>query len=206
MQRTRCAPLPLWGGVGVGGREIDALALPYALPPSPPSPARGEGADRFAARLIPSDRDALRRRRLSITLQFVTDETWLALRTDCLSLGQMTIHRATFLEKRAQKNQWLSDLACACGVLERASGARAPSDLSATRGPKLRLMQFKMSLNRCLIWPRWVIWSCDGGGEPYVAPSGQVSGRTGRVGAKGTFQGEQRPRKSNPPRHTWRLR
>src|SRR5712691_3308998 len=29
-----------WGGVGGGGGEIDALALPHALPPPQPSPSR----------------------------------------------------------------------------------------------------------------------------------------------------------------------
>src|SRR5262249_48266525 len=47
--RTRCAPLPLWGGVGGGGSAIPSQLVPPRLtapPPPHPSPTRGEGADR----------------------------------------------------------------------------------------------------------------------------------------------------------------
>src|SRR5262249_9943934 len=56
-----------------------------------------------------------------------------------------------------------------------------------------------------------LVWACDGGGIPRsplpVVPvhRGQRRQRKGRTvrGAKGTFQGEQRPRRSIPPTTTY---
>src|SRR5260370_29187000 len=53
----RCAlgalPSPLWGGVGGGGREIRALSVRHALPPSPALPHKGGGS---TLRLPPAHR------------------------------------------------------------------------------------------------------------------------------------------------------
>src|SRR6516164_6904696 len=56
-----------------------------------------------------------------------------------------------------------------------------------------------------------LVWACDGGGHPKVALSGhsgaygttKATERAGVRGAKGTFQGEQRPRRSIPPKTTY---
>src|SRR5215813_7320012 len=56
-----------------------------------------------------------------------------------------------------------------------------------------------------------LVWACDGGGIPrsplpvIPVPRGQRRQRKGRTvrGAKGTFQGEQRPRRSIPPTTTY---
>src|SRR5262245_49653908 len=56
-----------------------------------------------------------------------------------------------------------------------------------------------------------LVWACDGGGHPrsplpvIPVPRGQRRQRKGRTvrGAKGTFQGEQRPRRSIPPTTTY---
>src|SRR5262249_53698783 len=56
-----------------------------------------------------------------------------------------------------------------------------------------------------------LVWACDGGGIPrsplpvIPVPRGQRRQRKERTvrGAKGTFQGEQRPRRSIPPTTTY---
>src|SRR5215831_15231177 len=58
---------------------------------------------------------------------------------------------------------------------------------------------------------RELVWACDGGGIPrsplpvISVPRGQRRQRKERTvrGAKGTFQGEQRPRRSIPPTTTY---
>src|ERR1700687_423071 len=61
-----------------------------------------------------------------------------------------------------------------------------------------------------------LMWACDGGGHPHVAPSGQSGaqgtkaapgGSDGKGERKGTFQGEQRPTETDPSQdNKWRLR
>src|SRR2546422_6608200 len=60
-----------------------------------------------------------------------------------------------------------------------------------------------------------LMWACDGGGHPQVAPSGRSAAegttkateRSDGEGVKGTFQGEQRPTETDPSQdNRWRLR
>src|SRR5712691_8758673 len=55
-------PSPLWGGVGGGGREMEASTLPNASPPSPTLPHKGGGSrPSLPLALIPLYTNALER-------------------------------------------------------------------------------------------------------------------------------------------------